>query len=231
MPLGDCFWFVERFQRRIYNPVKHLRWNWSIFAKSSILDVWESFLNAPLYFPQLTECEPTTLVSNYTQFLFCSNEKAPSRSSHRKCSVKKDVLKNFAKFTGKHLCLTPATLLKIRLWHRCFPVNFAKFPRIPPVAAFLATTKRKNFIILCFNILDFMPSHRKFLKSFQKKKYFIYFSTLKGSCIEVFLKKSVVQNFIKFWGKQFCRRLLVERGSSRGGFPRTVWTTEILNKF
>ena len=23
----------------------------------------------------------------------------------------------------------PATLLKKRLWHRCFPVNFAKFPR------------------------------------------------------------------------------------------------------
>ena len=86
----------------------------------------------------------TTLVSNYTQFLFCSNEKALSRSSHRKCSGKKDALKNFAKFTGKHLCLRPATLLKIRLWHMCFPVNFSKFPRILPVAVFLATTKRKN---------------------------------------------------------------------------------------
>ena len=27
-----------------------------------------------------------------------------SRSSHRRCSVNKDVLKNFANFTGKHLC-------------------------------------------------------------------------------------------------------------------------------
>ena len=26
------------------------------------------------------------------------------RSSHRRCSVKKSVLGNFAKFTGKHLC-------------------------------------------------------------------------------------------------------------------------------
>ena len=61
-------------------------------------------------------------------------------SSHQKCSVKKGVLKNFAKFTGKHrsqsLFLnkvagsTPATLLKKRLWHRCFPVNFAKFLRM-----------------------------------------------------------------------------------------------------
>ena len=26
------------------------------------------------------------------------------RSSHQRCSVKKGVLRNFAKFTGKHLC-------------------------------------------------------------------------------------------------------------------------------
>ena len=62
-------------------------------------------------------------------------------SSHWRCSVKKGVLKNFAKSTGKHLCqslffnkvagLTSATLLKKRLWHRCFPVDFAKFLRTP----------------------------------------------------------------------------------------------------
>ena len=51
---------------------------------------------------------------------------------------KKGVLKNFIKFTGKHLCQSlffkkvagrPATLLKNRLWHRCFSVNFVKFLR------------------------------------------------------------------------------------------------------
>ena len=51
----------------------------------------------------------------------------------------KCVLRNFAKFTGKHLCqslffnkvavLSPETLLKKRLWHRCFSVNSAKFLR------------------------------------------------------------------------------------------------------
>ena len=52
------------------------------------------------------------------------------------------VLRNFAKFTGKQLCqslffnkvagrLRPTTLLKKRLWHRCFPVNFEKFLRTP----------------------------------------------------------------------------------------------------
>ena len=58
------------------------------------------------------------------------------RSSHRRCSVKKGVLRKFAKFTGKHLCQSlffnkvaaprPATQLKRSLWHRCFPVNFVK---------------------------------------------------------------------------------------------------------
>ena len=64
-----------------------------------------------------------------------------NRSSRQEVFCKKGVLRNFAKFTGKHLCqsllfnnvagLTPATFLKKRLWHRCFPVNFAKFLRAP----------------------------------------------------------------------------------------------------
>ena len=52
------------------------------------------------------------------------------RSSHRSCSIKQNDLRNFTKVTGKHLCqstflnkvagLSPATLLKMRSWHRCF---------------------------------------------------------------------------------------------------------------
>ena len=42
---------------------------------------------------------------------------------------KKGVVRNFAKFTGKPLCLRPATLLKKRIWHRGFPVNFVEFLR------------------------------------------------------------------------------------------------------
>ena len=47
----------------------------------------------------------------------------------------------FAKFKGKHLCQSlflnkvasfrPATLLKKRLWHKCFPINFEKSLRMP----------------------------------------------------------------------------------------------------
>ena len=61
----------------------------------------------------------------------CSADSRTARSIHRRCSVRKSVLKNFAKFTEKHLCqslLLNKVALK-RLWHRCFPVNFATFLR------------------------------------------------------------------------------------------------------
>ena len=35
------------------------------------------------------------------------------------------------KIHRKHLCESPATLLKRRPWHRCFPVNFAEFLGTP----------------------------------------------------------------------------------------------------
>ena len=63
------------------------------------------------------------------------------RNSCPKMFCKKDVLRNFIKLTRKELCqslyfneveaLRPVTLLKKRLWHRCFLVNFAKFLRTP----------------------------------------------------------------------------------------------------
>ena len=59
----------------------------------------------------------------------------------RNSSIRKGILRHFGKFKGKHLCqslffnkvadLRPVTLLKKRLWHRCFPANFAKCLTIP----------------------------------------------------------------------------------------------------
>ena len=43
------------------------------------------------------------------------------RSSRTEVFCRKGILRNFAKFTGKHLHQS--------LWHMCFPVNFAKFLR------------------------------------------------------------------------------------------------------
>ena len=63
------------------------------------------------------------------------------RSSPPEVFCEKGFYKNFAEFIEKHLCesssfnkvasLGPETFLKKRLWHRCFPVNFAKFLRKP----------------------------------------------------------------------------------------------------
>ena len=43
-------------------------------------------------------------------------------------------------FFNKVAGLRPATLLKECLWHRCFPVNFAKFLRTPFFTENLLTT-------------------------------------------------------------------------------------------
>ena len=61
--------------------------------------------------------------------------------SHLQKQSPKGVLRNLTKFTWNHLCqslffneiadLRPATLFKKGLWHRFFPVNFAKFLRTP----------------------------------------------------------------------------------------------------
>ena len=56
------------------------------------------------------------------------------RTSHRRCSINIGALKNFSKFTGKHLCwslLLPVTLLKRILQYRRFPVSFTKLLKTP----------------------------------------------------------------------------------------------------
>ena len=81
------------------------------------------------------------------------------RSSHRRCYVKKAVLKNFAVFIGKYLCLSPSLIKSLikssglqeyqkGLRNRCFHVNIAKFLRTP-------TLKR-----ICQQLL-LIFSHRK----------------------------------------------------------------------
>ena len=78
-----------------------------------------------LMFVTFTDCDDVSLVN--------------VRSSSPEVFCKKGILKIFAKFIEKHLCqsflfnkvafVRPATLLKKRLWHRCFPVNFRKYLR------------------------------------------------------------------------------------------------------
>ena len=103
--------------------------------------------------------------------------------------MKKGVLKNFAKLTGKHLCqsfffnkvalLKPATLLKKILWHRCFPVNFAKFLR----TLFLQRTS--GSLILNLEVrwkLKRQPSRGILIKRCSKNILQIYRRTLIPKC-------------------------------------------------
>ena len=72
--------------------------------------------------------------------------------------IKKNVLKDFTKFTGKHLCLshffTKVAGLR-RLKHWCFPVNFAKifkntFHRVPSMVASVMTASDLNCLIVSY---------------------------------------------------------------------------------
>ena len=58
---------------------------------------------------------------NYSQQTFKVSLQTLRSNSRPEVFCKKCVLRNFAK----------ESLLKKRLWHRCFPVNFAKFIRTP----------------------------------------------------------------------------------------------------
>ena len=58
----------------------------------------------------------------------------PGRTIHRRCSVKKmflEISQNLQENACTRASFLINTLLKKRLWHRCFPVNFAKFLRRP----------------------------------------------------------------------------------------------------
>ena len=90
------------------------------------------------------------------------------RSSHRKCSVRKVVLRNFAKFIGKRLSqglffnkfagLRPETLLKKRLWVSFFN----KFAGLRP-----ETLLKKRLWLRCF-LVNFV----KFLRTFFLTEHF-----------------------------------------------------------
>ena len=80
----------------------------------------------------------TTIIQNTSNGLFLIVSHFSSDiSSHPEVFYKKSNRENFAKFTRNPLCQSfvfskvASTLLKKRLWHRCFPVNFAKFLRTP----------------------------------------------------------------------------------------------------
>ena len=101
---------------------------------------------------------------NFSKFSGKVFYRTPTRSSHQKCSARKGILRNFVKFTGKHLSqsvffnkvagLMPASLLKKSLRHSCSPVNFAKFLRTP----FLQNTSGR-LLLTCVSVVLIGNNH------------------------------------------------------------------------
>ena len=85
------------------------------------------------------ECIKVCQMVKFTTAVVSSNMESQIQSPRD--VVQKGVLRDFVKFSWKHLCrslffnkvvgLKPVTFLKKKLRHRCFHVNFAKILRTP----------------------------------------------------------------------------------------------------
>ena len=134
------------------------------------------------------------------------------RSTHRRCSIREGVLRNFVKFTGKHLCQSlffnnivgprAASVLKKRLWHRWFPVSFAKFLKTP----FLQNTCGRLLLEIDSIIYaEYLYSHMKEVFSFEQIMSVLTFLQL------VFSQKYLKTFFSYFIGfkKKLCGNIFI----------------------
>ena len=101
------------------------------------------------------------------------------RSSHRRCSVRKGVPRNFAKFTGKHLCQS---------------LLFNKVAGLMPVTYWKETLAQVFFCEFCeISKKIFFTEHLRWL--------LMYHINIAGSsCLEVFREKG--SNGLQFYWKE-----------------------------
>ena len=134
----------------------HFYINLNIYADFQIC------ISVPLSIDKMTKCTDVLGMQTLTQNRWATchdviTKEMAYRSSRPEVFHKKVALRNFAKFKGKHLCQSLfvnkvaglATLLKKRLWHRCFAVNFAELLRTP----FLTEHLRWLLLGFCFDSL------------------------------------------------------------------------------
>ena len=123
-----------------------------------------------------------------------------SRSSHRRCSIKKAVLKNFATFTRKHLrwslFLKTCNFIKKETWTQVFPVNIAKFLRTlfcrtPPVAVSVFLYHLNWVLSLDVKLMSAQKN------TFTRKKLDQWFSSI-----------SYLDNYFKKANKSYNKRLV-----------------------
>ena len=90
---------------------------------------------------------------------------APFRSGHWRCSVKKRVLKNFAKFTGKHLCQSLfSNNVSSQSLALVFSCEFCEISKNTFFTEHLQTTASEHSIYQIFQISIFSIHHSIFLK-------------------------------------------------------------------
>ena len=145
--------------------------------------------------------------------MFEVSEAVVQRSSRPEVFCTKGVLKNFAKSTGKHLCqslffnrvadVRPATLLKKRLWHRCFPVDFAKFLRTPFFTEHLQwlllkfiSHHTKEILYVNTNLMGNQPwSKNKHFLGINVNFYQFHERIFRSSRSQMFFKIGALKNF------------------------------------
>ena len=144
-------------------------------SNKSILEKKVNFCTLSGYFPffvifllkwnnqEIFNKEHTRKVEN------CKANHILDRTSHRRCSVREDVLRNFAKFTGKHLCQglfvsgpKACNFIKKRLWHRYVRVNFAKFLR----TSFSQNTSGRLHLLRVNRVSDYYAKKNIFMNNF-----------------------------------------------------------------
>ena len=98
---------------------------------------------------------------------YCANFSSNTKAATRGVLWKKlflEISQNWQENTGVRasflikLQAWPATLLKKRLWHRCFPVNFVKFLRTP----FLTEYLQWLLLVTIHAFVDSNPVHGNF---------------------------------------------------------------------
>ena len=137
-------WFYEYFKK-----------NASFFKKKNLATLVEA-LNFLFSFKQILD---TCLLNLRLLSVVTPRSSTSFRSSRQEVLCYKGVLRNLPEawnFIKKETLagLKPETLLKKRLWHRCFPVNFVKFLRTP----FLTKHLRSLFLYLSMKVVKHLIS-------------------------------------------------------------------------
>ena len=145
------------------------------FFQSPVKDRWWSYFLAIV--SRVNDILRTTYRSS-RQELFCKNGVLRNSTKiRRKTPVSES---HFNKVVG----LRPATLLKRRLLHRCFPVNFLKFLRTPFCIEqlwWLLLNQLVCFVFLYDKVTNKIPA--KNFTIFQYiSKYFSHFQVRRSTC-------------------------------------------------